>query len=43
MVLLVVLRVPQLLRNEVLSTHISECCCKRYQVPSRFAGRMVSE
>ena len=42
-VLVVVLRVPQLLRNEVLSTDISECCCKRCQIPSRLAGRMVPE
>ena len=43
MVLVMVLRLPQLLRNAVLSTHISESCCQRCQVPPRLAGRMVPE
>jgi hypothetical protein len=44
MVLLVaVVVVPQLLLSKALSAHISKCSGKRYQIPSRLAGRVVSE
>jgi hypothetical protein len=42
MVLLLVV-VPQLLLSKALSAHISKCSGKRYQIPSRLAGRVVSE
>jgi hypothetical protein len=43
MVLLLVLVVPQLLLSKALSAHISKCSGKRCQIPSRLAGRVVSE